>query len=268
MTDVSVIIPTFRRPGQLVEAIESVLAQSVDCEIIVLDDSPEGSARSVAERFADKGVTYHQHVPPTGGKPAVVRNAGWPLARGRFVHFLDDDDRVADGVYREAIATFDARPDIGMLFGRVEPYGDITPESLKHEQTHFAVATRRARIAARMRSRFWIVASLLFQPTMLVNSACMIRRECIAPLEGYDVSLGLNEDVDFYCRAARRYGFAFLDRTVLHYRINPDSLMHGRSDDSALLTSYQNMYRRYKATHGGAEFLAVKLLARTLLRAT
>jgi len=268
MTDVSVIIPTFRRPDQLAEAIESVLAQTVDCEIFVLDDSPEGSARNVAERYADSGVRYRQHVPPTGGKPAVVRNAGWQLARGRFVHFLDDDDRVADGFYRHAIETFDSRPDIGMLFGRVEPFGNITPESLQHEQSHFTVAARRARIAARMRSRYWIVASLLFQPTMLVNSACMIRRECIAPLGGYDVSLGMNEDVDFYCRAARRYGFAFLDRTVLHYRINPDSLMHGRSDDSELHRSYRSMYERYKATHGGAEFLAVKLLARTLLRAT
>lgn len=85
MIDISVIIPTFRRPALLREAIASALAQEgVSVEIVVVDDSPERSAREGVEGLNDPRVTYIQNDPPSGGKPALVRNAGWPLARQRL----------------------------------------------------------------------------------------------------------------------------------------------------------------------------------------
>ena len=52
--DVSVVIPTFRRPALLREAIASVRAQSgVAVELIVVDDSPEGSAAAIAGEFPE-----------------------------------------------------------------------------------------------------------------------------------------------------------------------------------------------------------------------
>src|SRR5260221_10766659 len=104
MPDVSVIVPTFRRPVQLKEAIASALAQSeVSLEVIVVDDSPEGSARAAVEGLGDARVRYLKHEPPSGGVPGRVRNAGWPLAQGRFVQFLDDDDRVAEGAHQAMV---------------------------------------------------------------------------------------------------------------------------------------------------------------------
>jgi glycosyltransferase involved in cell wall biosynthesis len=41
--DFSVVIPTFRRPIELIEAISSVLRQhDATIEILVIDDAPEG----------------------------------------------------------------------------------------------------------------------------------------------------------------------------------------------------------------------------------
>jgi GT2 family glycosyltransferase len=265
MIDISVVIPTFHREAQLLEAIDSVLAQNVAVQIIVMDDSPEGSARAAVARYPESQVTYILHQPATGGRPAVVRNAGAKHAVGRFVHFLDDDDRVAPGFYRTALATFDAHPDIGMVFGRIEPFTSKHGHDIQHERDFFASAARRARMAARL-PRFWLSANLLFMPTVLVNSACIVRRECIAPLGGYDLGLGLNEDVDFHSRAARQFGYRFIDQTVLEYRISPDSLMHGRSDDSKLVESYRRIHSQYRDRHGSMEFIAMKLLARTVLR--
>jgi glycosyltransferase involved in cell wall biosynthesis len=242
-----------------------VLSQSVDLEIIVIDDSPEGSARAAVDRYRDVPLRYVRNAKPSRGRPAIVRNVGWPLATGRFVHFLDDDDRAAHGFYRSAIETFDAHPGIGVVVGGIEPFGTESA-AMQHEMAYFAVALRRLRRAAQVGSRYWMTASLLFRETMLVNSACMIRLECISPLVGYDSDLPLNEDVDFYCRAIRRFGFRALDRTVVHYRISPDSLMHGREDDTPLTETYRRMHRRYRAAHGLPEMLALKLLARTIMR--
>jgi glycosyltransferase involved in cell wall biosynthesis len=267
MIDVSVVIPTFRRPRLLAEAIASVLAQrDVATELIVVDDSPEGSAREVVEQQGDRRLTYLRNEVPSQGRPALVRNAGWPKARGRFVHFLDDDDRVAAGFYRAAVEAFEAHPDRGVVFGRIDPFADEPQADLKNERRFFEVATRRARLAALLRSRRWMTFNLLFKETMLVNSSGIVRRECVEALGGYLPELSMNEDVDFFCRAIRRFGFHFLDQVVLHYRIVPDSLMHGRADDEALTESYRLMYQRYRHAYGSAEFLAMKVLAGTLLR--
>jgi GT2 family glycosyltransferase len=266
MTDISVVIPTFRRPALLSEAITSALADdTVSVEVTVIDDSPEGSARATVERIGDPRVTYMKNEPPSGGNPARVRNRGWPAAKGTFVHFLDDDDRVASGFYRSALDAGRAHPDRGVVFGRIEPFGD-DPKALEREHVFFEDAARRARLAARMPTRHWVVANLLFMNTVLVNSSCLIRRECIEPLGGYNPDIPMNEDIDFYGRAIRKFGWIFLDEVVLHYRVLSDSLMHGRSDDSKLLDAYGRMYSRYKETYGAAELFALKLFARTILR--
>ncbi|MFT3907589.1 MAG: glycosyltransferase family 2 protein [Steroidobacteraceae bacterium] len=264
--DISTVIPTYRRPEQLVEAIDSALAQNVAGEIIVMDDCPDGSAAAAVAPYTSQPVRYFRHTPASRGRPALVRNAGWKHATGRLVHFLDDDDRVADGFYAEAIRRFDARPKTGVVFGHIRPFATSDAADLSHEVAFFSTASRRARLAARLRLRSWLVANLLFKPTLLVNSACIVRRECIQALEGYHTDLELNEDVDFFCRAIRSFGFDFIDADVVHYRINPDSLMHGRPDDTAFAKVYKLMHRRYREHHGNLELMSLKLAMRTIGR--
>ena len=86
--DISVIIPTFRREQQLVEALSSVLGQArADTEVFVVDDSPEGSARDVVSQIGDKRVRYHKNPLPTGGNPSIVRNRRYPSRKRRSYTF-------------------------------------------------------------------------------------------------------------------------------------------------------------------------------------
>jgi glycosyltransferase involved in cell wall biosynthesis len=115
--DFSVVVPTFRRVDQLRESIASVIAQpGVTTEIFVIDDSAEGSAQQVVERFTDARISYVKNPLPTGGRPSVVRNLGWPLATGSFVHLLDDDDIVVEGHYAAVKSAFEAQPGVGLLW--------------------------------------------------------------------------------------------------------------------------------------------------------
>lgn len=89
MTDptFSVIIPTYSRPDFLVEAIDSVLEQTVDdLECIVVDD-----AGPIAAKVPDDPRIRLIRRTSNGGEPAA-RNTGIEMARGRYVTFLDDDD--------------------------------------------------------------------------------------------------------------------------------------------------------------------------------
>ena len=264
--DISVIIPTFRRPLELREALDSVLGQgAVSVEVIVVDDSPEGSAQSVVENLGDPRVSYLRNRAPTGGVPGIVRNLGWPVARGRYIHFLDDDDLVPEGHYAVAKAAFEANPAIGVLFGRIEPFGKVDTD-VERERLYFDIAARRALASRRFGPRLGFAGRLLFGNTLLVCSAGMIRRECVAAIKGFDADSRLVEDVDFYARAIRRFGVLFLDRTVLHYRISL-SLIHRPDVQPIIERSYQLMHRNYRREWGLVDFMAMKLFARTVLRA-
>jgi glycosyltransferase involved in cell wall biosynthesis len=264
--DVSVIIPTFRRPALVPEAVRSALSQEgVRVEVHVLDDSPEGSARGPVEAVGDARVRYTHRGIPSGGRPALVRNEGALAAAGRYLHFLDDDDRAAPGAYTALAAALDGKRRAGVAFGVVAPFGD-DPAALSRERAYFADAARRARRAARLGSRRWMVSNMLFRDTVLVNSACMLRRDCFAALGGYDAELPVVEDVDFYLRAIRRFGVAFVDRVVLEYRVGHSSLMHDPQGAAQVGAAYRRIFARYQAEHGVLELRGLQVLARTVLR--
>lgn len=262
--DVSVIIPTFHREQQVLEAIGSALAETaLSIEVIVLDDSPEGSAFESVSSVHDPRLRYLKCATPSGGKPALVRNHGATLARGRYLHFLDDDDLLEPHALVALAKALESAPRAGMAFGIVIPFGD-DERDLREQQTFFGEATR---IARRLRGRMQLSANLLFHPTLLINSACMARRECFSGSGGYDSEMAVCEDVDLWARIARASGHVFVDRPVVRYRTGAPSLMHDLDvNDSRLDTSYRRSHAKYRASHGAAEFLLLKIWARTILR--
>ena len=87
---VSVVIPAWRRPTFLGEAIRSAAAQrGARLEIIVVDD---GSPHDIERALPDVAcpIAYHRLRQNRGASAA--RNAGVKLARNEIVAFLDDDD--------------------------------------------------------------------------------------------------------------------------------------------------------------------------------
>ena len=259
--DISVVIATCNRPHTLADAVRSSLDQAgTDVEVIVVDDSAGRTAAAVVETLADERVRYVVNAEPSNGRPAIARNYGVSLARAPLVHFLDDDDLVPPGYYAAAMAVFAARPGLGVVFGTIEPFGDDAAE-IGNQRQYFTQARQRAQRCARLGHRWAFTAAMLFGPTLLVCSAGMVRREHVAAIGGFDASLPLVEDVDFYMRAMRRGGAHFLDRPALRYRIGP-SLMRQPNRDQMILESYQRCHQRYRDQRGSAEFFTLKCLAK------
>jgi glycosyltransferase involved in cell wall biosynthesis len=258
--DVSVITPTFRRPAELVEAVRSALDQrGVSVEVRVLDDSPERSAAEPIAQLADPRVTYGAFDPPTGGRPARVRNAAWPHAKGRFLHFLDDDDRVCAGGYRVLADALDANPEVGVAFGAVVPFGEDAT-AVEKERHFFEQGRAKARKYRNLKVAH--IAHQIFNATMLVNSSCMIRRELVTEIGGYDESLISFEDVHFFTRAIARFGAVYVDQPVLERRVGP-SLVH-RLGDAHIVDAYRYMQGQFRQERGTATFYATKVAARLL----
>ena len=101
----SVIIPTFRRPTMLREAVASVLAQTqTDLEVIVVDDA----GGEVGELPADPRVRVVER--SVGGGPGAAINTGVGVARGDLLAFLDDDDWFDPRRLELAVRALDSAP--------------------------------------------------------------------------------------------------------------------------------------------------------------
>jgi glycosyltransferase involved in cell wall biosynthesis len=96
MSQVTVLIPTLRRREGLTRALGSVFAQDqaldLMAEVVVVDNSPEGSARATVEalRASSPVPLIYVHEPHPG--VATARNAGLARSSAPYVAFLDDDE--------------------------------------------------------------------------------------------------------------------------------------------------------------------------------
>jgi glycosyltransferase involved in cell wall biosynthesis len=92
----SAIIATVGRVS-LSRAVESVLQQSIpkeSFEVIVINDSGQRLPKSSWQKI--KNV---QIIDTNRRERSVARNTGAAVAKGKYLHFLDDDDWLAPGAY-------------------------------------------------------------------------------------------------------------------------------------------------------------------------
>ncbi len=93
---VSVIVPVHNRAGLLIEAVESVLAQTYRAfEVIVVDDGSTDDTVAAATQLASGHPQVRLVRIAHTGRVGLVREAGRRVARGEFLQYLDSDDLIA-----------------------------------------------------------------------------------------------------------------------------------------------------------------------------
>jgi glycosyltransferase involved in cell wall biosynthesis len=129
---VSVIVPVYN-PGRYIDdCIASLLGQTLphdQYELIFVDDgSTDGTGRRLDELAAMHPNVRVEHI-PNSGWPGKPRNVGLDLARGEFVYFVDNDDRIArdalERLYRTAL-----QEDADIVIGKVVGVGRGVPREL------------------------------------------------------------------------------------------------------------------------------------------
>ncbi|MHB1570373.1 MAG: glycosyltransferase family 2 protein, partial [Solirubrobacteraceae bacterium] len=86
---ITAIIPTYNRAGVLGRAIDSVLAQTMAAdEVVVVDDGSTDGTHALVAGLGDV-VTY---VYQDNSGASMARNTGVATARGDWLAFLDSDD--------------------------------------------------------------------------------------------------------------------------------------------------------------------------------
>ena len=88
----SIVITTYNRLALLKRAIQSALAQTVPCEVVVVDNASTDGTQAYVESL-DQQVTYVRNLTNVNHAGAV--NAGVDVASGDWIKLVDDDDYLA-----------------------------------------------------------------------------------------------------------------------------------------------------------------------------
>lgn len=90
---VSIVMPAFNSRDFLVEAIDSVLAQTYrNWELIIVDDCSTDGTVDIALQFANQDNRIRFFSMHHNSGPAIARNKAIDEARGQYIAFLDSDD--------------------------------------------------------------------------------------------------------------------------------------------------------------------------------
>ncbi|MER6407332.1 glycosyltransferase family 2 protein [Streptomyces viridosporus] len=131
--DVTVVIGAYEAMPYLVECLASVEAQTIDpgrIEVIAVDDGSTDGTGEYLEEFADRApmpVTVIRQ--ENSGGPSGPRNVGLGKAAGRYVFFLDADDRLGPEALERMVAMAD-RAGTDVVLGRVEGVNRGAPKSM------------------------------------------------------------------------------------------------------------------------------------------
>ena len=240
---ISALIPTYNRRIQLVQAVESVLAQSVPVhEIIVVDDgSTDGTPEEVRQRFGSRVKLLTQ----SNRGCAAARNIGIGAATGDWIALLDSDDvwyPAKIDLQMKALAELGS--EFGVCFTDCHYRGDPFRRHSVFEEVgiarmpYFGALDSPAEYVLSGREPF-------YTPSLLIS------RSLLTELGGFDEDLALRSDTDMFFHLCFRSRFCYVAEPLVCIDRNPSRAvgicnMYATRDDRKY-KSIQKMYRNWLA---------------------
>lgn len=209
---VSVVVPAFRQASLVSACLDSIAAQTFrgGVEVLVVDDGcPEGTG-DVARAHALGPRVLRQD----NRGVAAARNAGIRAARGRYLAFLDADDRWLPEKLELQIARL-ARCEVPALcfcrYQRVDPSG--TPlERHAHPGRVDAPGART-----------------LFRGNYVGCLTAVVDRRCLVELGGFPESAPTGQDYALWLRIALRHPLLFEPSVLAHYVVHAQNRVGSRA---------------------------------------
>lgn len=212
---ISVVLPTYNGETYIREAVDSILTQTCqDFELIIVDDCSTDRTPVILDELAesDRRIrVIHNH---ENQKLPKSLNIGFAEALGQFFTWTSDDNKYG----REALETM-----LGLLHGEPETdivyaYYDLIDSEGKiiSDETHWKTLESRdinlLHVEPDAELWNWVGACFLY------------RREVHEKLHGYDETLFLAEDFDFWVRALRYFKYKQIKQCLYQYRMHGHSL--------------------------------------------
>ena len=209
---VSVLITAYNREKYIAEAIESVLNSTfTDYEIIVLDDCSADNTLQIAKEYAIKDSRVIVHANKKNLGQFANRNKITSFATGKYIKYLDSDDKVLPMALSIMVSGMEDAPSagIGIEYYAPSPFikGDNLPVTLSPVQAY--------------KSNFEGGGLLTPGP-----SACIYTKEKFDAVGGFDESFGINTDVHLNLKIAAISEVVVLPIDLVYWRTHNEQV-HG-----------------------------------------
>ncbi len=196
---VSIIVPSYKRPKELLELLGALVTQSVEnSEIIIVEQSEEPAVVAAIEGVNDSRIRIVSR-PPLGLPGA--RNVGIEHARADILLFIDDDDVPLDDDWVQShLANYEDPKCLGVV-GRLSRSRDGDPPPR---------FPRLVKLAAFRYTVFKDPRTLAFGSLrkegidFLTFSGGSIRKRLFDQVGGFDEGLPLDEEHSFFFRYAAK----------------------------------------------------------------
>jgi len=208
---ISAIIPLFNGAAFIEDALNSVFAQTLPPdEIIVVDDGSADDGAALVERLsAARDVTL---IRKENGGQSSARNLGIARATGDLIALLDQDDMWYPHHLEEMVKPFCGRhfPPLGWVYSNLDE------------------VDRQGRMVARCTLRFASdvqhpkrdLIGCLSTDMFILPSASLISRDAILAVGGFDEALSGYEDDDLFVRLFRAgYDNIYIKEALTRWRI-------------------------------------------------
>jgi glycosyltransferase involved in cell wall biosynthesis len=201
---ISIVIPTYNRLSYLLQAVQSVLAQTyTNWELLIADDGSENGTKEKIGSFGDKRI--HVLSIPHCGNIATVRNAGAAAASGEWLTFLDSDDL--------------------FVAERLELQLNAVQKEEKWSYGGFELMSEAGETISNRSGKYtplpgWITAALLTNETCVSIGGLMLKRTLFEELGGFDndPELNLREDYEFALRLSLKAEAIALPQVLVRVR--------------------------------------------------
>lgn len=207
---VSVIIPTYARPDNLIRAIDSVLLQTYSpIEIIVVDDNGQGTPWQIETEkllqpyINNQQITYIKHEINKNGSAA--RNTGTRASHGEIIGYLDDDDVFLQNKIEKQVRRLEEVHSVDSSYAAV--YCNIEMKNYG-KRDYCLMSSLEGNLTE----------ELLLSEVRFNSSTILMYRNAFDEINGWDERFQRMQDWEFCVRFFRKYNIAQTSKTEILVR--------------------------------------------------
>jgi glycosyltransferase involved in cell wall biosynthesis len=241
---VSICVPTYNRKDYLRETIDSIFAQTYkDYEVIIVDD---GSSDGTAEMIKSSGLAVRYYWQENSGE-ATARNEMIKLAQGEFITFVDSDDLLMHDAVEKMVNLMEAEGGEVIVYGpyqRIDRDGNIYGRYKRKQYSGY-------------------ITKYLFQNIFVYSCGSMFPKRVLEKAGGFDASLQVCSDYDFWLRLSLEHRFVALTEPTFKRRRHTGNIS-AQSTENCIIEL--KVLERFYYEGGGDKIVPKRIAMRRLSR--